>query len=300
MTHEQRALAKNAQKVQIVLDRYPEGVTMSQITGDTQLSSAAARATLLNMRAECEDGLWFEGAGIEESAQPVDLPSALPTSASACTVCETATEIAPLSLTGECQGCYEDKTDKQWWETQGGTVAVGPEPTPAAPLIKEPRVTVRTRMIAMFEDHPEGITKEDAAAAIGVTVNSFKTSLMELRKDTQVDLIERDGKKLYVMRDDLASAPAPVQEIEMQQPEQVQAVIERPEPTQQPTNLEGWVFIDSTGAFKNAPRESAAQAIEAMERLGNCKVDDLMKSQGLRLAKVRVVTETLFVMGAVA
>ena len=90
----------------------------------------------------------------------------------------------------------------------------------------------------------------------------------------------------------------------MQQPEQVkqqpepQPVAAQPEPVQQPTNLEGWVFIDSSGEFRTAPCPSAAQAIEVMERMGNCTVDDLMKAQGLRLAKVRVVTDVLFVMGA--
>ncbi|MEC7119327.1 MAG: hypothetical protein VXW65_05425 [Pseudomonadota bacterium] len=86
----------------------------------------------------------------------------------------------------------------------------------------------------------------------------------------------------------------------MQQPEQVQPATAQQEQIQQPTNLEGWVFIDSSGTFKTAPRQTAAMAIDAMEQLGNRAIDELIKAQGLRLAKVRVVTDVLFVMGAVA
>lgn len=74
MTHEQRALAKSVQKVRGVLDRYPDGVTISQITGDTQLSSGAARAALKHMGAECEDGLWFDVAEpVEQSGNAGEL-----------------------------------------------------------------------------------------------------------------------------------------------------------------------------------------------------------------------------------
>lgn len=75
MNHEQRALLKSVQKVRGVLDRYPDGVTLSQITGDTQLSSAAARAALLHMKAECEDGLWFDVAvdEVEQSGNAGEL-----------------------------------------------------------------------------------------------------------------------------------------------------------------------------------------------------------------------------------
>lgn len=91
----------------------------------------------------------------------------------------------------------------------------------------------------------------------------------------------------------------------MQQPEQVQpqSVLEpveaQPE-IQQLTDIEGWVFIDKSGTFKTAPRQTAALAIDAMEQLGNRAIDELIKAQGLRLVKVRVVTDVLFAMGECA
>lgn len=33
-----------------------------------------------------------------------------------CPVCKVATDVAPLGLDGECQDCYEDATDKAWWD----------------------------------------------------------------------------------------------------------------------------------------------------------------------------------------
>lgn len=42
-----------------------------------------------------------------------ELPKELPEGK--CPVCKVATDVAPLGLEGECQMCYEDATDKAWW-----------------------------------------------------------------------------------------------------------------------------------------------------------------------------------------
>jgi len=33
-----------------------------------------------------------------------------------CTTCKKVNDAAPLSLIGECQGCYENATDQAWWD----------------------------------------------------------------------------------------------------------------------------------------------------------------------------------------
>lgn len=136
------------------------------------------------------------------------------------------------------------------------------------------------------------ITYYAADSIDGVTLRSITADLLigpvQAREALQaLGATEINGKWPLLQND--APEPEPVQ------PTPAPA----PAPAQ-PTNLEGWVFIDSTGTFKTAIRPSASAAIEAMEQLGQRSIDVLIKAQGLRLAKVRVVTETVFVMGECA
>ena len=53
-----------------------------------------------------------------EGEPQVELPKELPEGEpdGKCPVCKVATDVAPLGLDGECQDCYEDATDKAWWD----------------------------------------------------------------------------------------------------------------------------------------------------------------------------------------
>ena len=55
---------------------------------------------------------------LPEGEPQVELPKELPEGEpeGKCPVCKVATDVAPLGLDGECQDCYEDATDKAWWD----------------------------------------------------------------------------------------------------------------------------------------------------------------------------------------
>lgn len=95
-----------------------------------------------------------------------------------CTTCETKTDIAPLSLTGECQQCYEDATDKAWWDSRGGA-AVAPDKSDFALALEAERQRV-------FDAAALGGTAARIAERTGLPIDDVQMHLDMLIDDGAV------------------------------------------------------------------------------------------------------------------
>lgn len=100
-----------------------------------------------------------------------------------CTTCKTETDIAPLSLTGECQGCYEDAVDKAWWDTQGGMFKpVEPEPATKSDFA----IALEAERQRVLEAVKIGGTVERLAERTGLHVDDVQMHLDALIVDGAV------------------------------------------------------------------------------------------------------------------
>lgn len=152
MTTKKRAKPEHLQKLTALFEQYPDGLNMKQVLTELQTSVVNAEAALNELGAVKQGAKWLlpddDVVPVEQVAPGAKADAAvvnenfttelsgnsgeLPTTEkiqlvgnpvseqkqndATCPVCKVATDVAPLGLDGECQMCYEDASDKAWWD----------------------------------------------------------------------------------------------------------------------------------------------------------------------------------------